>query len=82
MQKRAQTQAGGGYRVRFPVEVVPEVEAVVVMTADDSPHTMASKVYLSGNATEPIDVHYVGGVPQWLRRGSVPFHGAFVRSNM
>ena len=33
----------------------------MAMTADDSPHTMASQVYLSGSAAEPIDVHYVGG---------------------
>ena len=65
--KRVKRQGGGKFRVQFRAEDVPEVEAVVVMTADDSPHTMASKVYLSGNATEPIDVHYVGGVPQWLR---------------
>ena len=50
---------GSGFHVRFPK--AEQKEALVVMTADDSPHTMASKVYLSGNATEPIDVHYVGG---------------------
>ena len=50
---------GNGFHIKFPE--AKQKEAVVIMTADDSPHTMASKVYLSGNATEPIDVHYVGG---------------------
>ena len=50
---------GNGFHIRYPE--AKQKEALVVMTADDSPHTMASQVYLSGNAAEPIDVHYVGG---------------------
>ena len=50
---------GNGFHIRYPE--AQQKEALVVMTADDSPHTMASQVYLSGNAAEPIDVHYVGG---------------------
>jgi len=58
---------GSGFKLHFPVDKNNEPKSArVVMTADESPHAMASQVYLrtsdGDNMSEPIDVHYVGGV--------------------
>ena len=50
---------GGGFRFQYPE--APRTVATVVMTADESPHAMASQMYLTNRSSESIDVHYVGG---------------------
>ena len=50
---------GGGFRFQYPE--ASQTKATIVMTADESPHAMASQMYLTNRSSESIDVHYVGG---------------------